>query len=137
MIKTEFIKDVKQMTPEWFTRVLRNQRYLKNGKVTEVIVKKTQETVESNVSFLELVFSNDIDLEGLSSEVVVKMSKSDPFITYLGKHEAKFYSIVAESAEGLPILDSFETEFSEETDHPFIILENVHQTHMEIGHFHV
>ncbi|MFX1365569.1 MAG: oxidoreductase family protein [Promethearchaeota archaeon] len=131
MRENKIITDIEQLTPEWLTRILKNKGYFNQGKVTKIIKKRSQETITSNVHFLELNFSNDAQTEPSSSEIVVKIPKSNDVSRFVGKHEAKFYRIVAEMMSEMPIPICYDAAFSEETGFSHIILENLSKTHVE------
>ena len=126
------ITDIEQLTPEWLTNIFKKKGYLSNGKVTKIIKKNSLETVTSNVHFLELNFSNDDLTEAASPEIVVKIPKSGDFAKFVGKHETKFYNIVAETMNNMPIPICYDAAFSEETGGSHIILNNLSKTHKEI-----
>jgi len=133
MKEDKVITNIEQLTPEWLTRIFKNKGYLSQGKVTKVIKKSSQVTTSSNVHFLELSFSDDAQNEPISPEIVVKIIKPVGVTNkYLGQHEAKFYSIVAETMNEIPIPTCYDAAFSEETGLSHIILENLSHTHEEI-----
>ncbi len=126
------ITDIEQLTPELLTDIFKKKGYLSNGKVTKIIKKNSQETVSSNVHFLELNFSNDAQTEGVSPKIVIKIIKSVDLAKIVGKHETKFYSIVAETMNEIPIPTCYDASFSEETGGSHIILDNLFKTHIEL-----
>jgi len=130
MKEKNVITNIEQLTPEWLTNIFKNKGYLSQGKVPKIIKKNSQETVTSNVHFLELKFSNDAQTEPVSPEIVVKIPK--PLTKFVGKHEVKFYSIVAETMNEMPIPTCYDAVFSEETNLSHIILENLSKTHIEL-----
>jgi hypothetical protein len=132
MKKKKIITDIEQLTPEWLTSIFKNKGYLNQGKVTKIIKKKSQETLSSNVYFLELNFSNDIQTDLASPVIFVKIPKPNPITKYLGKHEAKFYRIIAETINELPIPICYDAAFSEETGLSHIILGNLSDTHIDL-----
>jgi len=130
MTENKIITDPDQLTPEWLTRILKSKGYFNQGKVTKIIKKKSQETLSSNVHFLELNFSTDAQPEPTSSEIVIKIPKPNDVCRFFGKHEAKFYRIVAETVGEIPIPICYDAAFSEETGLSHIILENLSKTHV-------
>jgi len=125
------ITNIEQLTPEWLTNIFKKKGYLSNGKVTKIIKKNSQETLISNVHFLELNFSNEAQTESISPEIVVIIPKLNDIAKLLGKHEAKFYSIVAETMNEKPIPTCYDAAFSEETGLSHIILDDLSKTHIE------
>ena len=69
----------------------------------KIVKKRSQETSSSNIHFLELNFSKDAQTEPASSKIVVKYLKPNEVSRFIGKHEAKFYRIVAEMIGEMPI----------------------------------
>jgi len=129
MKENKVITEIEQLTPERLTRIFKNKGYLSQGKVTKIINKKTQETITSFVHFLELYFSNDVQTEPPSPDIVVKFSKDIDEFKLGGRQEAKFYSIIAENMIDMPILNCYDAVFSEESGLSHIILENISKTH--------
>ena len=125
------ITDIEQLTPELLTNIFKKKGYLSNGKVIKIIKKNSLETVTSNVHFLELNFSNDTLTEATSPEIVVKIPKSVDLAKFVGKHETKFYKIVAETMNNMPIPICYDAAFSEETGDSHIILDNLSKKYIE------
>ncbi len=132
MNEKDIITDIEQLTPEWLTNIFKKKGYLSNGKVTKIIKRNSLETFTSYVHFLELNFSNDAQTEGASPEIVVKIPKPNDIAKLLGKHEVKFYSIVAETMNEMPILTCYDAAFSEETGLSHVILETLSKTHINL-----
>ena len=128
MKENKVIMDIEQLTPEWLTNIFKNKGYLNQGKVTKVIKIKSQETITSNVHFLEVTFSPDAQAEPAPNEIVVKIHK--PFASFGGRHEAKFYNIVTETMNEMPIPVCYDAAFSEENGVSHIILKNLSKTHV-------
>ena len=63
MKKYKSITNIDQITAEWFTNMLHNRGYIRNGKVMEIVKRKSRETMESKVYFLDLIFSKDAELK--------------------------------------------------------------------------
>jgi len=126
------ITDIKQLTPEWLTNIFKKKGYLSNGKVTKIIKKNSLKTFISNWHFLELNFSNNAQTETISSEIAVKTPKPNDIAKLLGKHEVKFYNIVAETINEMPIPTCYDATFSEETGRSHIILDYFSKTHIAL-----
>jgi hypothetical protein len=135
MKENKVITEIEQLTPERLTTIFKNKGYLSQGKVTKIIKKSSQETYTSNVYFLELEISNDAHSVPASSEIVVKIpiftTFLQPFVKIIGRHEAKFYSVLADSLEELPIPISYDVVYSEETGLSHIIIESLSKTHID------
>ncbi|MHA2390227.1 MAG: hypothetical protein ACXACW_16015, partial [Candidatus Hodarchaeales archaeon] len=86
--KKEVIPNIEELTPEGLTRILKKQGYINKGKVLKIIKRESREGFHSNVHFLQLYFSNDIQKEVISSEIVVKIPKTDDLSKLAGKYEA-------------------------------------------------
>ena len=132
MKEHKVITNIEQLTPEWLTNIFKNKGYLNQGKVTKIIKKNSKEANSSNVHFLELNFSNNAQMELTSPEIVVKIPK----LTYLpnyfvGKHEVKYYNIVAEMMNEMPLPTCYHAAYSEETGLSHIIFKNLSDTHTE------
>ena len=130
MSEKDVITNIEQLTPEWITNIFKKKGYLSNGKITKIIKRNSQETFTSYVHFLELNFSNDAQTERASPKIVVKIPKSVDMAKTAGKHEAKFYSIVADSMDEMPIPTCYDAAFSEEIGGAHIILDNLFKTHI-------
>jgi thiamine kinase-like enzyme len=122
------ITNVEQLTPERLTRIFKNKGYLSQGKVTQIIKEKSQETIGSNVHFLELNFSTDAQTKPASPEIVVKISNLPH-----GKYEVNYYTFAAEIMNDMPIPICYNATYSEETGLSHIILENISDTHREVS----
>jgi len=135
MKEHKVITDIEQLTPEWLTRIFKDKGHLSQGKVTKIIQRNSQETNTSNVHFLGLKFSNDAQPVPASSEIVVKIPNLttflQPFVKILGTHEVKFYSILAETLDELPIPTCYNIAYSEETGLSHIILESLSKMHID------
>ncbi|MHA2037555.1 MAG: phosphotransferase [Promethearchaeota archaeon] len=101
MKENKVITNIEQLTTERLTRIFKNKGYLSQGKVTKIIKKNSQESLSSNLHFLDISFSNNSQAKPASPEIVVKIPKR--LAKFFGKHEAKFYSIIAETMDKMPI----------------------------------
>ena len=126
------ITDVKQLTPERLTNIFKKKGYLSKGKVTKINKRNSRETFTSYVHFLELNFSNGAQMEGASPEIVMKIPKSVNMAKLVGSREVKFYSIVAETMNEIPIPTCYDAVFSDETGASHIILDNLSKTHIDL-----
>jgi hypothetical protein len=99
--ENKVIVNIEQLTPERLTRIFKNKGYLNQGKVSKIIKKNSQESLSSNLHFLEINFSNNAQTIPVSTEIVVKIPKR--LAKFYGKHEAKFYGIIADTMDEMPI----------------------------------
>lgn len=129
MEKNKVISNIDQLNPERLTKVFKKKGYLSDGKVTKIIKKKSQETNSSYVHLLELEFSTNAQPEPISPEIAVKIPKNDHILKLAMKHDVKFYNIVAEHMNEMPIPTCYEAVFSEETGLSHTIIENLSKTH--------
>ncbi|MFX0002039.1 MAG: hypothetical protein ACFE9J_01015, partial [Candidatus Hermodarchaeota archaeon] len=130
MRENKIITNIEQLTPEWLTIIFKNKGYLSQGKVTKIILKHTEVTITSNMHFLKVKFSNDAQTKPSIPHIVVKIPK--PVGKILGIHEAKFYSIIAETMNQGRIPTCYNAVFSEESGWSHIILEDLSKTHSGI-----
>ncbi len=131
--KKEVIPNIEELTPEGLTRILKKKGYINKGKVLKIIKRESREGFHSNVHFLELYFSNDIQKEVISSEIVVKIPKTDDLSKLAGKYEARFFKVVTEKNKELPVPTCYDVAFSKETGYSHVILENLSKTHEELS----
>ena len=126
------ITDIEQVTPERLTSIFKNKGYLSNGKVTKTIKKNSEISVTSNMHYMELNFSNDAQTVPTIPNIVVRFPKHYEYNKMIGRHEAKFYDIVAENMNQLPIPICYDVAYSEETGWSHIMLEDLSKKHVEI-----
>ncbi|MHA1931913.1 MAG: oxidoreductase family protein [Promethearchaeota archaeon] len=130
MKENKVITDIEQLIPERLTRIFKNKGYLNQGKVTKIIKKNSQESLSSNLHFLEINFSNNAHTKPVSPEIVVKIPKRSA--RFFGKHEAKFYSNIAETMDEMPIPTCYDAVHSNITLLSHIILQNLSDTYIEL-----
>ncbi|MHA2183268.1 MAG: phosphotransferase, partial [Promethearchaeota archaeon] len=112
--------------------IFRRKGIISEGKVIKIIEKKSQQTTTSMVHFLELQYSKDEQIEPVSLEIVVKITKLTGSVKILGDLESKFYSIIAESMDKKPIPLCYDAASSSITGLSHKILENLSNTHEAI-----
>ncbi|MHA2197515.1 MAG: oxidoreductase family protein [Promethearchaeota archaeon] len=133
MSEKKVITDIKQLTPERLTNILRKKGIINNEKVIKILKKNSQQTTTSMVHYLEVKFSTDAQAEPKSLEIVVKITRASGSVKMLGKLEVKFYSIVAETMDELPIPICYDTACSRITGWGHKILEDLSKTHDTIS----
>ncbi|HEC38975.1 hypothetical protein LCGC14_0620970 [marine sediment metagenome] len=132
MKENKVITNIEQLSPEWLTNILKNKGYLSQGKVTEVIKKRSEITTTSNMHYFGLEFSDDAQKLPAISDIVVRLPKHYEYNKSIGRHEAKFYDILAETMNQLPIPTCYDARISEESGWSHIILEDLSENHIEI-----
>ena len=130
MKENKVITNIEQLTPERLTRIFKNKGYLSQGEVTKIIRRNSQESLSSNLHFLDINFSNNAQTKPVSPEIVIKIPKR--LAKFFGKHEAKFYSIIAETMDEMPIPTCYDAVYSNITILSHLILENLSDTHIEL-----
>ena len=80
--------------------------------------------------FLELIFSDDAQTEGLSSKIVIKTPKSN-VESHGDEHEVLFFNLVGRSMNKSIIPTCYDATASEETGQSHIIFENLLDNHYE------
>ena len=135
MKENKVITNIEQLTPEWMTNIFKNKGYLRNGKVTKIIKKNSEVSVTSHMHYLDIKFSDDAHPIANIHDITVRLPKHWDYNKYIGRHEAKFYSIVAKTMNQMPIPTCYDAAISEETDWSHIILEDLSKTHVEIEPF--
>ncbi|MHA2184782.1 MAG: hypothetical protein ACXAAI_07250, partial [Promethearchaeota archaeon] len=126
------ILNIEEITPEWFTEILRKNGNLQEGSITSILRTGSQKGTTTNIYFLELEFSNDAKGKLPSAEIVVKILQPDfqykkEIKPYL-KKEVHFYNTIADKMEELPIPTCYYAYFSEEPINNLIILNNLLKT---------
>ncbi|KON26927.1 hypothetical protein AC481_06255 [miscellaneous Crenarchaeota group archaeon SMTZ-80] len=132
MRENKIIIDIEQLSPEWLTSIFKNKGYFSQGKVTKVIKKNSQETLNSNIHFLEINYSSNAQTKPTSPSIFVKILNPISITIFLGKHEAKFCNIISDTTNEIPIPICYDAAFSEETGLSYIILENLYDTYIDL-----
>ena len=127
------ITDIKQLTPEKLTEIFRRKGIISNGEVTQIVMKKSQQTTTSKLYYLDIIYSKNAQTKPRSLEIAVKITRATGSVKMLGNLEVKFYSIVAEHMKKLPIPKCYDTAISRITGWSHKILEDLSQTHETIS----
>ncbi|MGY5878731.1 MAG: phosphotransferase [Candidatus Thorarchaeota archaeon] len=122
----KIITDIEELTPEWLTNIFKNNGYLTQGTISEIVSRHSLRGLTYSV---EVKFSNDAQSEHISSDLVVKMISADDL--FLRTREAKFYSIVSKTMSGMPISTCYDAAYSEETGSSHIVLDDFSKTHSQ------
>lgn len=125
MKENKVITDIEQLTPEWLTNIFKKKGYLSNGKVTKIIMEKSQKNVSSDVFFFKLVFSIDARVELPSAEIVVKKWN------FINGNEVHFYNSIANQMKENAIPSCYYAYTSKGNNESIIILNNMLTTHKE------
>ncbi|MHA2398546.1 MAG: oxidoreductase family protein [Promethearchaeota archaeon] len=133
MSQKRVITDIKQLTPERLTKILKNKGTINQGTVTKITEKNSKRTTTSKVYFLEAKLSNDAQTEQTSLDIVVKITQLLGSVRILGQLETKFYNILAETMDNMPIPTCYDANISRITGWSHKILEDLSQTHESLS----
>jgi len=123
---------IEQITAEWFSATFQEQGYIKKGRVTDIVKKKSIRTDGGNLEFLELKLTDDAETEGISSDCILKMYKTAGVQELLGRHEGKLYETIGEQLKELPIPECYYSGAFNNTNRPFLILDDISGTHTDL-----
>jgi len=126
------ISDIEHLTPDRLTKIFKKKGIISNGRVTKILKKKSQQTISSNVHFLEVEFFKDAQMISSSLEIVVKITRTQGLVKFLGKLEVDFYNIIAENMDNMPIPICYDAAYSKITGWGHKILEDLSLTHETI-----
>ncbi|MHA1988783.1 MAG: phosphotransferase [Promethearchaeota archaeon] len=132
MKQNKVIIEIEQLTSEWLTRVFKKQGYLEQGRENKINIKNSEVSTTSNMHYMSLEFSSDAQPIPNNPNIVVRLPKHWEYNKTIGRHEAKFYSILAETKNQMPIPTCYDAAISEETGWSHIILEDLSNTLVEI-----
>ena len=126
----KIITDIEELTPEWLTNIFKNNGYLNQGTVSEIV---SRHSLRGLTYSLQLKFSDDAQRESIPSDLVVKMISPDDI--FLKTREAKFYSIVSKTMSEMPIAICYDAAYSEKTGSSHIILNDFSKTHSQYSEY--
>lgn len=123
------ITDPEDITPEWLTDVLRRNGVLESGEVSQIkpIFAKTLQV--SKISRLKIDYSEDAQTTAPAS-LFLKLSRLDTYPLVNDRSEVEFYQKVANRSVG-PIVQCYDSAFSEETNCSHLLLEDLSETHTQ------
>jgi thiamine kinase-like enzyme len=129
----DVITEVKQITPEWLTTVLRASGYLQHERVTAVEVKSSRQTIISNTHRLELTYSTAA-AERSPSKLFLKLSRPDfdsGIAARFGKKEREYYTLIANRTTDPPSAICYDVAFSPDTGKSHLLLADLSETHFQ------
>jgi thiamine kinase-like enzyme len=129
----DVITDVKEVTPEWLTTVLRTNGHLDHERVTAVKLKSSRQTIISDTHHLEIACSNATS-ERTRLKLFLKLSKPgfDAKITArFGKRESLFYNVIAKCMDKPPSPPCYDAAFSADTGKSHILLSDLSESHFQ------
>ena len=129
----DVITDVKQVTPEWLTIVLRTNGHLHHERVAAVELKSSRQTIISNIHHLELTYSA-LAPERSPSKLFLKLSKpgfDSEIAARFGKRESEYYNVIAKSMSEPPSAMCYDAVFSPDTGKSHMLLADLSETHFQ------
>jgi thiamine kinase-like enzyme len=129
----DVITDVKEVTPDWLTTVLRASGHLDQGQVTAVELKSSRETIISSIHHLQLRYTTDIS-ERSPSKLFLKLTKDgfdSAIAARFGKRESEFYNVIAKSMDHPPSATCYDAAFSPDTGKSHMLLADLSETHFQ------
>ncbi len=129
----EVITDVKQVTADWLTRVLRANRHLNQEQVTTVELKSSRQTIISNIYHLRLTYSGETS-ERSPLNLFLKLTKEgfdSEIAARFGKRESEFYNVIAKSMNEPPSATCYDAAFSPDTGKSHMLLADLSETHFQ------
>ena len=122
------------LTPDWFTEVLRRHGALSAGKVTEVSLATdmVHQGQVSRTARLHLQYSLD-SAGDRPDRLIIKRTGSDlhPELRALPIREAEFYRSAAQFAEALPIPTCYSADFDETGQNVHVLLADLSDSHFQ------
>ncbi|MEW6737297.1 MAG: hypothetical protein AB1489_38800 [Acidobacteriota bacterium] len=122
-----------QVTPEWLTGVLRENGFLKYGKVSNVQNKLTKTLLLSVVSRLKVGYSPDAPASA-PSQLFLKISRPDlpqAFSSELNGKEIEFYCTIASVMSDLHLIRCYDAAYSSESGRSHLLLDDLSETHFQ------
>ena len=129
----DVITDVKEVTPEWLTTVLRTNGHLDHEHVTAVELRSSRQTIISNIHYLELTYSA-VTSERSPSKLFLKLSKpgfDSEIAASFGKRESEFYNVIAKSMNDPPSAPCYDAAFSPDNGKSHMLLADLSETHFQ------
>jgi thiamine kinase-like enzyme len=129
----ELITDVKQVTPDWLTRILRASGHITQERVTNVELKSSRQTIISNIHYLQTHYSADASGRP-PSKLFLKLSKEgfdSEIAARFGKRESEFYNVIAKSMNNPPSAPCYDASFSPDNGKSHMLLADLSETHFQ------
>jgi hypothetical protein len=115
-----------QVTPRWLTSVLRENGFLKHGKVINVQNKLTKTLPLSVVSRLAVTYSLDVTAP---SQLFLKISRND--LPQANSKEVEFYHTIAREMNTSHLIRCYDAAFSTESGRSHLLLDDLSETHFQ------
>ena len=129
----EAITDVKQVTADWLTGILRANGHLNQEWVTIVELKSSRQTIISNIHHLQLTYSAETS-ERSPSKLFLKLTKDgfdSEIAARFGKRESEFYNVIANSMSDPPSAPCYDAAFSPDNGKSHMLLADLSETHFQ------
>lgn len=117
---------LEQLTPARLTEILRAERHLERGQVTQVEVVQVFETPPSFHARLRLAYSPEVSAAA-PRQIFLKSPKLHKLAR--GKREVDFYTRLAPSMPDAPLLPCYAADWNPATGESLLLLADVSATH--------
>ena len=124
----QVITQLEQVTPDWLTEVLKQQDYLKQGKVIRLQEVNRYDMYGLSISLM-VTYLNTVS-KTLPSHFFLKMTK--PETAPLNNREVIFYTQIAPLMPQSPAVDCYHAAYDPENGVYHLLLEDVSETHYTI-----
>jgi hypothetical protein len=122
-----------QVTPELLTCVLRENGFLKHGKVVDVRIKLTKTLLLSVVSRLGVSYSPELTAPA-PAQLFLKISRHDlpqAVSSALNSKEVEFYRTIASEMSDPPFIQCYDAVYSAESGRSHLLLDDLSETHFQ------
>jgi uncharacterized membrane protein YfcA len=129
----EVITNVKQVTPDWLTRILRASGHINQERVTTVELKSSRQTIISDIHYFQTVYTAGTSMQP-PSKLFLKLSKDgfdSDIAARFGKRESEFYNVIAKSMDDPPSATCYDAAFSPDTGKSHLLLADLSETHFQ------
>jgi thiamine kinase-like enzyme len=127
IMNKKVLTNIEEITPKWFTGILRKKEKWSNCTVTNLNFRKKLETHISIVGYLDVkIFENSKKRSDIS--ILVKVSKPETLLEVSAKfcaREVDFYNRVIKYVVNPPTVDCYDAAFSEQLGRGHVILEDI------------
>lgn len=129
----DVIIDIRQVTPEWLTKVLHQNGFLNQGIVSGVHHVLTKTLMLSVVSRLEVRYSPEKDASAPSG-LFLKISRPDlprAIASEINRKEVEFYRTIPGLMTDPPFIRCYDAAYSQETGQSHLLLDDLSETHFQ------
>lgn len=116
-----------QVTPEWLTRILRENGHLKRERVVKLEFRETATLLTSEFAYLQATYSGPVELPERFFLKTLRQGSADKWVKY-HKREAKFYRH-AEKLATLETARCFDERHSSDWTKGHLLLQDMTTTH--------